>query len=97
MDFKQINEILTDLSVIRRDTKKYKKISTEEIYKIRNQYGDGEQGAEGQSFEIYSTPMDGVFVKLDVRTDSYGDNEFVHGLTFVKPKEQIVQIFEPIT
>ena len=95
MDYAQLNLILSDLRNIRYDSKKYQKITSEVIKQIDGDYGS--QGDEGQTFEIYSTPIEGVYVKLDVRTDSYGDNEFVHGLAFVKPVEKVVQFFEPIS
>lgn len=91
-----VNEILENLENIRGSygNKTFKKISQETIYEINNSYGDGEQGAEGQSYEIYE--YKGMFIKLDVRTDSYGDNEFVRGVQFVEPIEKTVLVYEPI-
>lgn len=59
MDYAEINAILSDLRVIRSDSKKYKRVSTEVIKKINDDYG--EQGEEGQTFEVYSTPVEGLF------------------------------------
>lgn len=91
-----VNEILADLEDIRNSygNKKMKKITEEIIYEINNSYGDGEQGAEGQKYEIYQ--YKGLFIKLDIRTDSYGENESVRGIQFVTPTEKTVLVYEPI-
>jgi hypothetical protein len=46
--------------------------------------------------EIYSLGEDDLHLKLILRTDSYGDNEFVSSIQIVKPIVKQVTDFEPI-
>lgn len=91
MDFTEINKVLSDLRGFR--SKNYKKKVEEKVVKKINDY-DGEQGEEGLWFEIYPTEMEGVFVKLEIRTDSYGSNEFVNGASFVTPQQKTITVYE---
>jgi len=93
LDFKQLNEILSDLSSIRYGSKGFKRVQEKTEYEIR---GEGEQGEEGLSYEVYSTPYPDLYIKLEVKTDSYGYNEHVSGIQFVEPKEKVVQEFIPL-
>lgn len=90
MDFKKINEQLKDLGNFRY---KNKPVAKTDVYLIRS--GDGEQGKTDEIHEIYDLG-DGVFVKLIVNSDSYGDNRFVNGIEFVKPVTKTVTDFEAI-
>ena len=62
----------------------------------REEDRDYTEGVEGIHYEIYKTETEGVFLKMQINTDSYGEDSYILGLQFVKPKEQIVQIFETI-
>ena len=90
---KQINEILKELREIRYNTSKYKKVDTKVVKVI---YDEGEQGEEGLSYEVYSTPYEGIFVKLTIKTNSYGYDEFVDGVSFVEAKEKEVTVYERV-
>lgn len=92
MDFTEINKILSDLRGF-RSSNRSNKISENVVKKINTDY-DGEQGEEGLSFEVYKTQIEGVFVKLEIRTDSYGYNDFVNGATFVREVEKTVKVYE---
>jgi hypothetical protein len=55
----------------------------------------GEQGESSIYHEVY--PFDSeVFIKLTINTDSYGYNEFINGVQFVKPIQKTVTSFESI-
>ena len=97
LDITTINELLKDFSTIRNiyGGSKFTKVATQIISEIDSSYGEGEQGFEGQTFEIYQYGE--IFIKLDIRSDSYGDNEHIAGLQFVKPIVKSVESFEPLT
>lgn len=47
---------------------------------------------EGDWTEVY--PFDeGIFVKLTIHQDSYGENEYIKGIQFVKPELKQVTDF----
>ena len=90
-DLKILNSLLKDLSSIRT---RFKKESVEVVKDAQN--GELYQGEYGQSFEVYKNLELGVYIKLEIRTDSYGCNDYVHGVTFVNPVEKLVTIYEEI-
>lgn len=95
LDISLLNKYLSDLDDFRYKNAK-KRIHTETIKEIDP---EGEQGESGLSFEIYPFPESQIadlYVKLRITTDSYGDNESVCGIEFVKPKEKLIQYFEKI-
>ncbi len=92
MDIKKLNEIFGDLENFRSSNNEVKRIVEHEI---NNSYGEGAQGEEGIAFEIFEVNgLDGYFVKLEIRTDSYGYDERVRGATLVKPIEKKVTVYE---
>lgn len=90
MDFKQLNELLKDLRQIR----KAQNLVTKDV--IHQIDGEGNQGDEGVSFEVYKLPYDNMHVRLKITTDSYGDNESISGIEFVQPIEKTIKTFEAI-
>jgi hypothetical protein len=90
MDFKQLNELLKDL----RDIRNSKNLVTKDV--IHAIDGEGNQGEEGVSFEVYKIPYDNMHVRLKIVTDSYGDNEQAVGIEFVQPIEKTIKKFEDI-
>jgi len=96
MDIKFVNEILADFRNIRSSWKndKWTKVSEKVSKEIE---GEGEQGEEGEATEVYQSKLyPSIYVKFELRTDSYGDNEHVIGVQFVKPIIKEVTDFEPI-
>jgi len=89
MDYKMLNETLKDLRKLRRGKTEF----TEIINEID---GEGDQGEEGLKYEVYHIPKTEFYIRLEIRTDSYGDNQSVTGIQFVKPTEKIVKVFESI-
>ena len=93
MNYKLINEALSDLSSLRYNHSKFKKVSDN---KIDNLKGRESQGDYDEIIEIYSLGEDDLHLKLVLRTDSYGDNEFVSSIQIVRPVVKQVTDFEPI-
>lgn len=87
--YKQLNEALRDLAALRRKSRIERTV-------VKELDGEGDQGESGLSYEVCSTPIEGLFVKLTINTDSYGDNEFVAGVEFVQPIQKTVTNYEPI-
>lgn len=90
MDYKKLNEKLKSLNEIR-----YGSIVSRQV--ISNVDPDHpSQGKEGEEVEVYDIGLpDGMFLMLTINTDSYGDNERVSGIQFVKAKEKKVLVYEP--
>jgi len=59
---------------------------------------DGNQGEYNETFKFYKHPRlpEGVFMQETWQTDSYGYNEFIESIQFVKGREKKVTVFEPI-
>lgn len=93
MNYKLINEALSDISSLRYGNKKFKKVLNSKVDNLR---GGESQGDFNEIVEIYSLGEDDLHLKLELRTDSYGDNEFVHSIQIVKPIVKQVTDFEPI-
>lgn len=93
MEIKQINECLANLSNPVA-TKGVKLVESVVIKGIDNP--DGEQGESGEHYRVYSTPVPEIFMKITYGTDSYGDNEYITTVAFVKQSEKSVIIYEPI-
>ena len=93
MDYKQLNELLGDLPSFRWKNRTMKVM--EQLEKSIG--GEGEQGEEGISYEVYPNPYEvGTFIKLTIATDSYGENEYIKGLQFVKPEIKSITDYKPI-
>lgn len=91
MEIKQLNEILSDLQDLRY-SKKYKKVHSQVVKELG---GEGCEGESGLAYEVYNVGLpDGVMVKLKINTDSYGDNEFINGVEFVKAVAKQVTVYE---
>jgi len=89
MDYKTLNSVLKDLRKLRRTTK----LASDVVRKIDE---NGEQGEEGLSYEIYPLPINGIFIKLTITTDSYGNDERVSGVEFVRPLQKTITNYETI-
>jgi len=92
MDYNRLNKLLEDLQVFRHTnrTKLVERITLKEVDK---DYGS--QGDTSVYHEVY--PFDGeMFIRLTINTDSYGYNEFINGIQFVKPIQKTVTMFETL-
>lgn len=92
INYKQINEILSNLNSYSLD-KKFKKVQDQTP---DNYHEEKNQGEEGQRTVVYDVKLEGVYLKVTYVTDSYGDNETVGGIEFVKPQTKQVVVFETI-
>jgi len=94
MNYAELNKITKDLEFFRRKSKMEQKIVVHEI----DGNDGGSQGEEGIYYEIYAIPQieDDLFIKFEMRTDSYGYNDRIVGFEFVRPTEKIVKVFESI-
>lgn len=86
MSYKLINEALNDIPKLRYNHR-FSKITTNTV--------DNEDDYS-ETTEIYSLGQDNLHIKLVLRTDSYGDNEFVHSVQIVKPIIKQITDFELI-
>jgi hypothetical protein len=91
MNYKLLNEALSDISTLRRGTKYPKVLES----KIDNLQGSSSQGEYDEYIEVYSLG-DNIYIKLVLITDSYGDNETLNSIQLVKPIERLVTDFEII-
>jgi hypothetical protein len=75
-----------------KDTKHKYKVST--IEGISEPY----EGGYNETYELYRHPemSEDIFLKITIRTDSYGKNEFIHDMQFVEGEEKTIVTYEPI-
>lgn len=85
MSYKKINEALSDISQLRYGNK-FTKVSTSS--KQENIYGE--------TIEIYSLGEDDLHIKLQLKSDSYGDNLTVNSIQIVKPILKQITDFENV-
>jgi hypothetical protein len=88
MELKKLNQYLKNLHNLRNRPAE----CTEVVKEINNP--NGEQGEEGLSYEVYK--IEGVYIQLEISTDSYGDNERITGIQFVTPIKKEVTKFEAV-
>ena len=88
MDYKKLNEVFKNLRNI-----KLEKVSTNQS---DNFYQEKHQGEEGERIDIYELGFDDLFLKVVTVSDSYGNNELIDSIQFVKPILKQVKDFEPI-
>ena len=103
MDLKKINLVLANVTIIRNQPNRYNQLPSElngttrvETKVEKEVHGDGEQGVEGIKYEIYKLPFDDLFLKIEIRTDSYGYTERVESIQFARATEKMVIQYEPV-
>lgn len=62
----------------------------------RNFYSEKSQGEEGSRFVVYDVSLPDVYLKVEYRSDSYGDDKGVAGVQFVTAATKTVQEFKAI-
>ena len=92
MSLKVINEALGDINNLRY-CKKFAKVASETIDNLR---GYERQGEYNEVIEIYDLKVDNLFIKLTLRTDSYGEDEKIYSVQIVAPVVKTVTDYEPI-
>jgi len=90
MKLEKINNILSNISNI-GSSKGLTKISSD----IPSDYYE-EKYLDGSSnkVEIYDIGEESIFLKVVTQSDSYGDNEHIISIQFVKPIEKEIEIYE---
>lgn len=87
MDYKKINELLKNINLFRHKHNM--------VYKEQTNIRDGYEGNYDERYEIYDANLeDDYLIKILFITDSYGDNESVSGIEFVKAKVTTTVIYE---
>ena len=99
MDYKKLNEILSQSYLLTNEfSQKPKYLEFTEKLVGHHMDGNESQGDYNEYFTIWKIKDpefgEGMFIKATVHTDSYGDNEFVKGIEFVKGKSKTVTIYE---
>ena len=89
LNLKELNEIVNDFRKLRNNRSVYPRV--EHISLNKEDYS----GSQVVAYEVYKL-SDDLFVKLSIQRDSYGDNESVAGIQFVKPTTKTVTNYEPI-
>lgn len=73
---------------------------TKHKYKVSTTKGDTElyEGGYNETFEFYQHPEmpKNIFLKITMRTDSYGDNDSIYEIQFVEGNVKTITIYEPI-
>lgn len=90
MTLTEVNEVLKNLSQWNLE-KSYTKVATA----TNNEWNKEGSGYEGTRETIYDL-KNGIFLKIIETQDSYGNDEQITGIQFVKPKEVLVTQFEAI-
>ena len=94
IEFRTFNDLFKNGFNNFRYTNKNKLIHSE-IVKDLTSYREGSQGESNEKYEVYDVNLpDGWFIKLRLGSDSYGYNEFVENVSFVRGKEKKVTIYE---
>ncbi len=86
-----INKALKDIYTLRFNSK-YKKVSSSKTDNCNNGYGS--QGEYDEIQEVYDLNYEGLFLKLTLTTDSYGNNETISSIQLVKPTTKTVTVYE---
>lgn len=93
MELKQINKLLSNLTNPDRTLCAF--IEKRTVKEIEDE--DGEQGEEGNFFMYYKIlSEENLYMEVEYYTDSYGDNESVRKVQFVKSSPKTVIVFENI-
>ena len=95
MEIKEINKILANLSYMISDygSNPYSKVlDTRDGTCSQNE----SQGDHDTITRVYDLKQDSLFLKIELHTDSYGSNEYLHSIAFVQPVIKEVTDFKTI-
>lgn len=90
LTIEQVNDVLSDLSKHSLQ-RKYSLVLEQEP---GDYYEEKYDGNESKKTEIYKLGIDDLHLKLERQTDSYGDNESLVSIKFVRPIVKQVTDFE---
>ena len=83
-----INKVLSNLQIYTLE--KPNNLIHEEVINTCS----GDQGEEGETIRVFDVFDGKFFLKLNIGTDSYGDNEFVRSISIVQGKTKKVTVYE---
>lgn len=92
MNYQKINEVLADLSEYRLSGL-YTKIETTQS---SDYYSEKDQGEVGTKEIIYKLDFDDLHLKVLYISDSYGENETIKSVQFVKAVKKEITVYEPV-
>ena len=98
LELEKVNLILSDLKDGKKEYLDFVEKQKGYMGVSGNSYSDdGVQGEYDQYFNIYKIKSEtDLFLKVEYNTDSYGSNDSIVGVQFVKPKEVKVTDYESI-
>lgn len=86
-----INKVLSNLRIYTFENPS-NMIHEQVINTCNGDYED--QGEEGETIRVFDVFDGKFFLKLNIGTDSYGDNEFVRSISIVQGKTKKVTVYE---
>lgn len=89
MNYKLINEALQDIDIL-RSGRKFTKVSA------ASQENGEHEGSYTDTVEVYALGEDDVYIKVVLRSDSYGENTALISIQLVKPVVKQITDFETI-
>lgn len=89
MNYKQLNEILSNLDYPQAGLTL---VSTNESADYYNEKNQGDEGLKVEIFAVDADPE--IFLKVVRATDSYGDNERVTSIQFVTKQSKTIDVYE---
>jgi len=90
MDYKQLNKLFKNFKNLERT---YKKVASSQD---KNYYEEKDQGETGEKVEVFDIQIDGMYLQVTTKSDSYGDNETVSSMQFVQPITKEVTDYIPV-
>lgn len=93
MDYKKINEILSDLTEYGLKNK-FNQIQS---HTPRDYWSEKSENESSAKVEVYEFDKEAnIYLRVQRETDSYGDNESLVSLTFVNAVQTTVTAYEPV-
>lgn len=97
MDYKLLNDLLKNLNNYELGDNKELTYVSEGKTHTGITDGDGYEGEYNEYQKVFKVnKLEDIYIKFTIRTDSYGGNDYVHSIQFVKPTVKTIQLFEPI-
>lgn len=100
MELKKINQLLSNIDYIDSRNEDLIFIERQDVHLgvTGNSYAsEGVRGEEDSYYKIFKiNSEENLFLRIEYFTDSYGDNESIRGVSFVKPTESKITVYESI-
>lgn len=90
VEIKELNKSLKNFDSIRYKTPVFRNA-------VKEVGPDTYEDEYNEIYEVYDIGLpEGLFIKLHISSDSYGNNEYIKRVEFVKAQEKIVKVYEYI-